>query len=119
MTQGPAGEQAFGSTERRFAVSGERVNGTARVRVEGEMDLAVIGLVDHEMARAEATDAERIVLDLEGLDFMDASGIRLLLDLTERSESNGGRLRITGTGAPQVRRVLELTGAGALLPLEA
>jgi anti-sigma B factor antagonist len=119
MTKGRVGERVWEPADRRFAVSGERVNGTARVRLEGEMDLAVIGEVDREMQRAEATDAERIVLDLDGLEFMDASGIRLLLELNERSQSNGGRLRITGIGAPQVRRVLELTGVDELLPLEA
>jgi anti-sigma B factor antagonist len=82
----------------------------------GEMDLSVIGLADREMRRAEATDAERIVLDLDGLEFMDASGIRLLLNASKRSRSNGGRLRITRAASPQVQRVLELTGVGELLP---
>jgi anti-anti-sigma factor len=77
----------------------------------------VIGLIDREMERAEASDATRIVLDLGQLEFMDASGVRLLLHLTARSEGNGRRLRITGHRAPQVRRVLELTGAGERLPL--
>jgi anti-anti-sigma factor len=46
---------------------------------------------------------------------LDASGIRLLL-LHARSQSNGGRLRITRSAAPQVRRVIELTGLGDVLP---
>src|SRR5690349_25046540 len=94
--------------DRDFAVRSERVNGSARVRVAGEMDLAVIGAVDREMERAEATDATKIVLDLDQLEFMDASGLRLLLHLRERSENNGRRLRITRAGAPQVQRVMEL-----------
>ena len=77
----------------------------------------MIGSVDREMRRAEASDAPRIVLDLGELEFMDASGVRLLLQLSARSESNGNRLRIIGSRAPQVRRVLELTGAGDALPL--
>ena len=69
------------------------------------MDLSVIGLVDREVALAEATDAAKIVLDLEELEFMDAAGVRLLLELKARSESNGRRLRIAGEGSPQVQRV--------------
>jgi anti-sigma B factor antagonist len=117
MTQGR--EQVLEPAERRFAVNAARTNGTARVWVKGEMDLAVIGLVDREVERAEATDASKIVLDLGGLEFMDAAGVRLLVHLNERSQSNGGRLRICGNCAPQVRRVLDLTGVSELLPFEA
>ncbi len=77
----------------------------------------MIGSVDREMRRAEASDDPRIVLDLGELEFMDASGVRLLLHLSARSEANGDRLRIIPSRSPQVRRVLELTGAGDALPM--
>jgi anti-anti-sigma factor len=99
----------------RFTVRSERIGGSEHIRVLGEMDLSVIGRVDSEMRRAEQTDATSIVLDLDELEFLDASGIRLLL-LHARSQSNGGRLRITRSVAPQVRRVIELTGLGDVLP---
>ena len=102
-----------------FAVHSERTNGSRRIRLLGELDLSVIESVDREMRRAEASDAPRIVLDLGELEFMDASGVRLLLQLSVRSASNGNRLRIMGSRAPQVRRVLELTGADDALPLTA
>ena len=56
---------------------------------------------------------------LDQLDFLDASGVRLLLDLAQRSRRNGRRLRIKPGNSPQVRRVLELTGVVEHLPLEA
>jgi anti-sigma B factor antagonist len=116
MTQGREGARTV--EDRHFAVHSERVNGSAQIRMLGELDLSVIGLVDREMERAEASDASRIVLDLEGLEFLDASGIRLLLHLSERSQANGRWLRISGSGAPQVQRVMELTGVDELLPFE-
>jgi anti-anti-sigma factor len=116
MTQGREHRLTLG--ERNFAMRRERVNNSERIRVLGELDLSVIGLVDREMERAEASDASRIVLDLEQLEFLDASGIRLLLHLEERSQDNDRRLRISGCGAPQVQRVLELTGVDELLPFE-
>jgi anti-sigma B factor antagonist len=103
--------------ERSFRVESERTDTVERVRVLGEMDLSVVAKVDSEMRRAEATDAAEIELDLNQLEFMDASGIHLLLDLNRRSLSNGGRLRIRPASSPQVQRVLELTGVGALLPI--
>jgi anti-anti-sigma factor len=116
MTQGR--EQTLTLGERHFALRRERVNRGERIRVLGELDLSVIGFVDREMERAEASDASRIVLDLEQLEFLDAAGIRLLLHLNARSRDSGRRLRISGSGAPQVQRVLELTGVDQLLPFE-
>src|SRR4051795_12125192 len=114
MSQGNEGTQELDPG--RFAVRSERSGGDERVSLQGELDLSVIGSVDREMRRAEAGDAARIVLDLRDLEFLDASGIRLLLHLDARSRTNGGRLRIAGPRSPQVKRVIDLTGAGDVLP---
>jgi anti-anti-sigma factor len=78
----------------------------------------VVGIVDGEVRRAEATDASRIVLDLDQLEFLDAAGIRLLLDLSARSNKNGRRLRIRPARSRQVQRMLEFTGVVERLPIE-
>jgi anti-anti-sigma factor len=114
MSEGNQGTSQ--ADDRAFTVRSERTEAGERIRLVGEMDLSVVDQLDREMRRAEATDAESILLDLDELEFLDASGIRLLLDLNHRSESNGGRLRITRARAPQVRRVIELTGVGDVLP---
>jgi anti-anti-sigma factor len=113
-TQGRAGKD-----DRSFALRTESSDAVERVRVRGEIDLSVVGELDSEMRRAEGTSARKIVLDLDQLDFLDAFGVRLLLDLDRRSRTNGRRLCIRPAGSPQVRRVLELTGVGELLPIEA
>jgi anti-anti-sigma factor len=113
----PQGIQGTGELDpARFAMRSERAGVDVRVLLFGEMDLSVIGSVDREIRRAEAGDAERIVLDLGELEFLDASGIRLLLHLNARSRSNGGRLRVARPRSPQVQRVIDLTGAGDVLP---
>jgi anti-anti-sigma factor len=108
-----------GTESRRFAIQSHRSDTVERVRVKGEVDLSVVGELDREMRRAEATDANWIELDLDQLEFLDASGVRLLLSLSQRSRSNGNRLRIRPASSPQVRRVLELTGVAERLPIEA
>ena len=97
----------------------ESSEGVERVRVLGEIDLSVVDQLDSEMRRAEATRARKIELDLDQLDFLDATGIRLLLALDRRSRSNGRRLRIRPASSPQVQRMLELTGVGERLPIDA
>ena len=108
MSQGQQGK--FES--RAFNLQSERVNGHHTVQLKGEMDLSVIGLVDREVRRVEATDASKIVLDLDELDFVDASGLRLLLHLNTRARD---RLRVRRGRAGQVRRMLELTGVDEIL----
>ena len=114
MSQGNEGTREL--DPRRFAMRCVRAGGDERVQLLGEMDLSVIGSVDREMRRVESGDASRIVLDLGELEFLDASGIRLLLHLNARSKGNGDRLCIARARSPQVQRVIELTGAGQLLP---
>jgi anti-sigma B factor antagonist len=112
-------EGRAGMDDRTFTVQTESSDSVERVCVRGEIDLSVVGVLDREMRRAEATDVKRIELDLDRLEFLDASGIRLLLRLNERSRGNGHRLRIRPASSPQVRRVLEVTGVGKLLPIDA
>ena len=88
------------------------------VRPRGALDLATAEPLEAELKRVEATDAEAIVLDLTGIEFMDCSGIRVLVEADRRSRRDGGRLRLT-RGVGQVDRVIRLTGVDAILPLDA
>lgn len=111
MSQGTQGQQET-LEGRAFRLQSARVNGHHTVQLQGEMDLSVIGMVDREMRRVEATDAAKIILDLDQLDFVDASGLRLLLHLNSRARD---RLRIRRGQSSQVRRVMELTGVDEVL----
>jgi anti-sigma B factor antagonist len=85
------------------------------VALYGELDISCGDALDREMQRVEAGDAARIVVDLSGLQFMDSTGIRVLLSLHGRSQADGDRLVLL-RGAPAVQQVLEITGAHRLLP---
>jgi hypothetical protein len=74
MTQGREHEGALQLDNRHFMVHSERTEGAERIRMLGEMDLSVVGIVDGEVRQAEATDASRIVLDLDQLEFWTPLG---------------------------------------------
>ena len=114
MPQGHEG--TLGLDEGCLTMRSTRTEAGEHIQVLGEIDLSVIGRLDREVRRAEATDAKTIVLDLDELEFLDVSGIRLLLDCSSRSEGDGGRLRIRRARSPHVQRVIELTGVGDVLP---
>jgi anti-sigma B factor antagonist len=69
------------------------------LRPRGELDLAGAEPLETELKRVEATDAAAIVVDLTGVEFMDCSGVRVLLDAHRRSREDGDRLRLVPGGA--------------------
>lgn len=85
------------------------------VALFGESDVASREKADAALRRAEATDAEEIVADLRGLSFMNASGLRWLLEAEARSRQDGDRLNVI-SGQDGVQRVFRLTGTADLLP---
>jgi anti-sigma B factor antagonist len=84
------------------------------VRPRGALDLAAAEPLASELKRVEATDASAIVVDLSGIEFMDCSGIRVLVEADRRSRRDGERLRLV-RGVGQVDRVIRLTGVDEIL----
>jgi anti-anti-sigma factor len=93
----------------------ERRNGDRTVlAVHGELDLAT---VDGVHARLDALQAERrpVVLDLDALEFLDSTGIRLVLQAAQDAERTGWDFTVT-RGSHAVRRVFEAAQIHDRLP---
>ena len=60
--------------------------------------------------------AQRIILDLTGLEFIDSTGLRLAVTEHDRAGLDGFEFVITGA-AGAVLKVLRLTGLDVTLPL--
>ena len=85
------------------------------VRVEGELDQSSAATLEGLLADAVRSGPDRVLVDLDGLDFIDSHGLQTLLAAARRSAANGGRLRMThGTG--DVARMLRLTMLDMTLP---
>ena len=52
--------------------------GLAVVSPRGELDMATVGAVEERLKHLRGMGAEKIVLSLEGLTFMDSSGLHLV-----------------------------------------
>ncbi len=83
--------------------------------IEGDLDIATAPLLDQQLVAAEAQDLATVVVDLDRVDFMDSSGLHVLLRHVAHSSQNGNRLRLTD-GSVQVRRLFEVTGVSSQLP---
>ena len=96
------------------ALRSEREGDTHVIALLGELDLDGAPRVEEELLRVEATDAASIVVDLSSLEFIDSTGLRLLVMAAERSSSDG-RFSIL-RGPKQVHRVFEMTDLIDRLP---
>lgn len=88
-----------------------------RIELAGELDGSNAEAVDAELTRAEQSAADRIVLDLNRLTFIDSMGLRLLVKAKRRADADSDRLRIR-PGGDQVRRVMAITGIDAYMRFE-
>ena len=99
-----------GSLILRSARDGDRHH----IELLGELDIAGAPRMEEELLRVESTDAASIVVDLRRLEFIDSSGIRLLVMAADRS-SAGDRFTLL-RGPAQVHRVFEVTDLASRLP---
>jgi stage II sporulation protein AA (anti-sigma F factor antagonist) len=86
-----------------------------RLTVRGELDLATAPALAEAVAERRAAGVHRLLIDLSELEFIDSTGLRLLLDVSRLA---GLELRIV-PGAPVVQRALELSGLATVLPIVA
>jgi anti-sigma B factor antagonist len=78
------------------------------LRLDGELDLASVPLLESEVELATLDDTATIVLDLRGLEFLDSTGLRAIL-LLDKSSSERGQTFALVRGSPQVQRLMTMT----------
>jgi len=85
-------------------------NGTvAVIAPTGELDLSGAALLEDELDRlALEPELSAVVLDMRQLEFMDSSGLRLVV-LADMRAREAGRRFVLVKGAETVHRVFEIT----------
>ena len=92
----------------------ERREDRAVLRLDGRLDLiGAPGLRDAVETAVAGGDA-RIVVDLEGVSFVDSSGVGALVGGLRRAREAGGDLVLAAPGE-QARTVIALTGVDRVL----
>jgi anti-anti-sigma factor len=92
-------------------------NGTVRISLVGELDLAGAAQMEASLAEAERAEPTRLIIDLVQLSFLDSTGLRLLLQADVRAREAGYEL-VLRPGDASVQRVFEVTGALDVLSFE-
>ena len=92
---------------RQFLAVWKLNDGRRSLSVSGELDLATAPLLDQAL-EGEIESGMDVTFDVEGLRFMDAAGLQVLVRV-RRAIGRRGRVLLRHPG-PIVRRVISLTG---------
>lgn len=110
------------SSEQRDIADGTLVVRTAKdgdthvISLCGELDLANASTAEAALEAPFAENGSQIIVDMRELEFIDSTGIALLVAALARNDGKE-RIRFIPSSAPAVTRVLELTGLAERLPL--
>jgi anti-sigma B factor antagonist len=97
-----------------FDITVEQDESSALVSVAGELDLVSAPTLREAV---EAIEAPQVVLDLSGVEFMNSSGLSVLIVLSKRLRGRGGDLVIRGA-RPMLAKTFTIAGVDEMLHVE-
>ena len=88
----------------------ENRKNTLTVRLTGELDHSAATSIRQELdALILQTGAKKLVFDLKALDFMDSSGIGLIIGRYKLMAQRGGSVAVRGPGA-RIDKIFRMAG---------
>lgn len=99
----------MGFTEPRFELTREEIGpDTHLIAVAGEIHVSTAPRFSEELAETIEAGSPTIVLDLSDVDFIDSTGLSVLLNGLRRVTRQRGRMVLVATN-PTVLRLFEIT----------
>lgn len=91
-------------------------NGWAVLAVTGEVDVATAPRLREQLISLVSDGKVKIVVDLEGVDFLDSTGLGVLVGALKRVRTQDGELALVCTEA-RILKVFEITGLTKVFPM--
>ena len=101
---------------REFEVGVEDQAGATILRPAGELDIGTARRLERALLEGRA-QGDRVVLDLGRLEFIDSTGLRVIVNALDVAQRERWELTLRH-GPPPVRRVFEISGVIDALPFE-
>jgi anti-sigma B factor antagonist len=100
--------------KRNLAVHTHTVSRATTLALSGELDLLSSPALQSAVDAVAASDAELMIIDLRELEFMDSSGLHVIVQAQHRMHELGRRFALI-RGPEPVQRLFNLTGVADAL----
>lgn len=97
-------------------MSTERRGSHDVVSATGEIDVFTAPQLEQELGRLTSDGRHDLVVDLSGVDFLDSTGLAVLVKTLKRVKEADGSLAVV-VSHDRVAKVFRLTGLDTLIPL--
>ena len=92
-------------------------SGIALVTISGRMAMGgETERLDAAIKSLLRKDQKNFVLDITALDYVDSSGIGMLVSCLTNVKKAGGELALAGAN-PRIKRILAMTGVNTMMPM--
>ena len=79
------------------------------VQIAGRLDTTNYGELEHHLSSLTERNEYRILLDLEKLEYISSSGLRILLMFLKKIKAANGRFMLCSL-TPEIREIFEISG---------
>ena len=93
-----------------------RTDGTGIITLRGDVDVFSAPLLRQTIVDLVNDGAVRLLIDLEAVEHLDATGVGVLQEGAKRAGGQGGSLGVVG-GPGVIREIIEAGGAGTQIRL--
>ncbi len=99
-----------------FEIQVQERGDAIRVTILGELDLATAPELERTLGEIEASTAATIILDLDQVEFLDSTGLGVLVGGLKRVRAHEGSLRLVCT-QERILKIFRITGLTKVFPI--
>lgn len=93
------------------------IQGVPTLQITGEIDLHASPDLRHALRECLAGKPRHLLLDMSGVEYMDSSGLAVLIEYMKEAQAFGGNLGLFGL-REKVRSILQLVGLDRFFVIE-
>ncbi len=87
------------------------------VKVDGDIDVNSVRQLRKSMEENIEKDKPSILMDCEKLNYIDSTGLGVLVSILKKVQEYGGSIRITAL-KPYLKKIFEITGLTGIFEIE-
>ncbi len=96
----------------------QNVDGWTVVAASGEIDVVAAPELREQLVQLISDGTTKMVIDIENVDFIDSTGLGVLVGAIRRARSAGGDVRLVCTNS-RLLKVFDVTGLDEIFTIEA